>query len=248
VFCIISEKENMLSLRTLSQVLVLFTLTLTSRASKKMMLFFLKCLACVLNTHGSFVIQENSVLIPSSSDYHAYDNSWSVIFDNVDAVDFDVLIFEVCEEQPCPLQLEKFSELVDCDGLTQHFNESAWHNHHISRQIQSSSTILCNDMHGNPDEVQIISNVIIRDEGGRPLVSLRQPLALEILNDESMLSAWGNQINATDIGIDTSRPVYEMVLRVTQVLNLSVVYTRSRTLVGVPRAPRRTKRPFLFQQ
>jgi hypothetical protein len=63
-----------------------------------------------------------------------------------------------------------------------------------------------------------------------------------------MLSAWGNQINATDIGIDTSRPVYEMVLRVTQVLNLSVVYTRSRTLVGVPRAPRRTKRPFLFQQ
>ena len=38
----------MLSLHTLSQVLVLLTLTLTSLASKTIMLFFLKGLACVL--------------------------------------------------------------------------------------------------------------------------------------------------------------------------------------------------------
>jgi hypothetical protein len=225
----------MLSLRTLSQVLVLLTLTLTSRASKKIMLFFLKGLACVLvrDAHGSFVIQENSVLIPSSSNYHAYENSWSTVFDNVDAVDFDILIFEVCSEQPCPSQLEKFSELVDCDGLIEHFNESAWYNQYVSRQIQSSSTSLCNDMHSNPDQVQMVSNVIIRDERERSLVSLRQPLALDILNDESMLSAWGNQINATDIGIDTSRPVYEIVLRVTQVLNLQRVFAIHQSLVRV---------------
>ena len=58
-------------------------------------------IAC--GVHGSFFIQENGVLVPSSSEYHAYDDSWSVNFNNVDAVDFDILVFEVCREQPCPI-------------------------------------------------------------------------------------------------------------------------------------------------
>ena len=88
-------------------------------------------------------------------------STWITVFDNIDAVDFDILIFEVCSEQLCPSQLEKFSELVDSDCLIEHFNENVWYNQYVSRQIQSSSMILCNDMHCNPDQVQMVSNVII---------------------------------------------------------------------------------------
>jgi hypothetical protein len=89
-------------------------------------LFLAMFIAC--GVHGSFFIQENGVLVPSSSEYHAYDDSWSVNFNNVDAFDFDILVFEVCWEQPCPSQFDEVSELLDCAGLIDHFNDSTWYN------------------------------------------------------------------------------------------------------------------------
>lgn len=182
---------------------------------------------------GRFVLEENSVILPSSSDYRAYENAWTVNFDNVNAVDFDILVVEVCREQPCPVQLERFSGLVECDELVQTFNDSAWYNHYISSQIATSSSLLCNNMHSTPDEVQIDSNVILQDSGGRPWVILRQPLSLEVVNEQELLSQWAHEINSTDVGIETSRPVYEIVLRITQVLKLQRVFALHQSLVRV---------------
>ena len=62
---------------------------------------------------------------------------------------------------------------------------------------------------------------------------LRQPLSLEVVNDKDLLSLWGHEINSTDVGINTSRPVYEMVLRATQVLNLQRLFALHHSLVRV---------------
>jgi hypothetical protein len=148
-------------------------------------------------------------------------------------VGVDILIVEVCRGQPCPVQLEVFSGLVDCDALVRTFNDSAWYNQYISSQIASSSSLLCNNMHSGPDEVQMEANVILQDSDGRPWVILRQPLALEVVNDQDLLSRWGHEINSTDVGINTSRPVYEIVLRITQVLKLPRVFALHQSLVRV---------------
>lgn len=227
--CVISGNAGMRSPAARGPV----RLTATPRASRRGMCVLFLVVLLVGGASGSFVIPENSVLLPSSSDYRAYENSWTVNFDNVNAVDFDILIVEVCRGQPCPVQLEAFSGLVDCDALVRTFNDSAWYNHYISSQIASSSSLLCNNMHSGPDEVQMEANVILQDSDGRPWVILRQPLALEVVNDQDLLSRWGHEINSTDVGINTSRPVYEIVLRITQVLKLQRVFALHQSLVRV---------------
>jgi len=204
-------------------------LTLSSRTAGFMLLLL------VFAGPGScrFVIEENSVLLPSSSEYHAYENSWSVNFDNVNAVDFDILIVEMCIQQPCPSQLDRFSGLIACDDLSQTFNDSAWFNQHISSQIEFSAETLCDSMHKVPDKVQIDANVVMKDTIGRPWVTLRQPLSLQIINDPDMLRLWGHELNATEEGLNVTRPVYEMTLRVTQVLNLQRLFAYHQSLVRV---------------
>jgi hypothetical protein len=195
--------------------------------------FLLLLLVFVGPGSSRFVIEENSVLLPSSSEYHAYENSWSVNFDNVNAVDFDILIVEMCIQQPCPSQLDRFSGLIDCDDLSHTFNDSAWFNQHISSQIEFSAETLCDNMHRVPDKVQIDANVVMKDTIGRPWVTLRQPLSLQIINDPDMLRLWGHELNATEEGLNTTRPVFEMTLRVTQVLKLQRLFAYHQSLVRV---------------
>ena len=201
--------------------------------SSRMMGFLLLLLVFVGPGSSRFVIEENSVLLPSSSEYHAYENSWSVNFDNVNAVDFDILIVEMCIQQPCPSQLDRFSGLIDCDDLSHTFNDSAWFNQHISSQIEFSAETLCDNMHRVPDKVQIDANVVMKDTIGRPWVTLRQPLSLQIINDPDMLRLWGHELNATEEGLNTTRPVFEMTLRVTQVLKLQRLFAYHQSLVRV---------------
>jgi hypothetical protein len=186
-------------------------------------------LAC--GVQGSFVIEENGVLVPSSSEYHAYDDSWRVNFNNVDAVDFDVLVFEVCREEPCPSQLDELSELIDCAGVIDHFNDSSWYNQYVSEQISLSG--LCQSIHDKDDELQIGANSVLLDGDGRPWLSVRQPLAVEFLNNEHMLELWTQRVNASDGPMNTSRLVREIVLRVTQVLKLQRVFALHQSVVRV---------------
>jgi hypothetical protein len=180
-----------------------------------------------------FVIEENSVLLPSSSEYHAYENAWSVNFDNVNAVDFDMLIVEMCAEQPCPAQLDGFSGLMGCEDLPRAFNDSAWVNQYIASQVRSSVEALCETMHAVPDWVQVDANVVVRDALGRPWVTLRQPLSLQIANDPEMLALWGRELNATEERLNTTRAAFEMTLRVTQELNLQRRFAFHQSLVRV---------------
>jgi hypothetical protein len=180
-----------------------------------------------------FLIPENSILVPSSSEYHAYDDSWSVNFDNVNSVDFDLLVFEVCSENPCRMQLPHVSTLVDCAGLIEHFNNSGWHNQYISERVPFSS--LCQLIHEKEDELQVLANSVLLDEAGRPWLAVRQPLALEFLNSEHMLGLWTEPVNASD----AQTPDRQLVLRVTQVLKLHSAFALHQAVVRVSFAPPR---------
>jgi hypothetical protein len=194
---------------------------------------FLALLVRCAGVRREFFIQENSILVPSSSEYHAYDDSWSVSFKNVDAVDFDLLVFEVCSEEPCPVQLDHMSALVDCAGLIDHFNNSGWHNQYISERVPFSS--LCQLIHEKEDELQVLANSVLLDEAGRPWLAVRQPLALEFLNSEHMLGLWTEPWNASD----AQTPDRQLVLRVTQVLKLHSAFALHQAVVRVSFAPPR---------
>ena len=204
-------------------------LTRATPTSRMLSVLFLCTIAC--GVHGSFFIQENGVLVPSSSEYHAYDDSWSVNFNNVDAVDFDILVFEVCREQPCPSQFDEVSELLDCAGLIDHFNDSTWYNQYISEQISLRG--ICQSIHDRNDELQIGANAVLLHGDGRPWLSVRQPLALEFLNEEHMLELWTLRVNASDGSMETSRLVREIVVRVTQVLKLQRVFALHQSVMRI---------------
>jgi hypothetical protein len=190
-------------------------------------------LAFAVHVGCSFVMEENSMLLPSSSEYHAYENSWSVNFDNVNAVDFDVLVVEICTQPPCPSQLDRFSGLMDCNSVARMFNDSKWFNSYTSHEASEAVELLCDNMHSSPDQVQINANVIARDAFERPWVTLRQPLSLHIINDIDMLGRWARELNATEEGLNTTRAAFEMVLRVTQVLKLQRIFAYHQSLVRV---------------
>jgi hypothetical protein len=192
-------------------------------------IFLALFIAC--GVHGSFFIQENGVLVPSSSEYHAYDDSWSVNFNNVDAVDFDIIVFEVCTEQSCPPQFDEVSELLDCAGLIDHFNDSTWYNQYISEQISLHG--ICQSIHDRSDGLQIGANAVLLHGDGLPWLSVRQPLALEFLNDEHMLELWTRRVNASDGSMETSRLVREIVVRVTQVLKLQRVFALHQSVMRI---------------
>jgi hypothetical protein len=78
-----------------------------------------------------------------------------VNFDNVNAVDFDVLVVEICTQPTCPSQLDLFSGLLDCDSVAQMFNDSKWFNSYTSHEASEAVELLCDNMHSSPDQVQI---------------------------------------------------------------------------------------------
>jgi hypothetical protein len=205
-------------------------LTHTTPTARLLSVLFL-AMFITCGVHGSFFIQENGVLVPSSSEYHAYDDSWSVNFNNVDAVDFDILVFEVCSQQPCPSQFDEVSELLDCAGLIDHFNDSTWYNQYVSERISLHG--ICQSIHDRNDELQIGANNVLLDGDGRPWLNVRQPLALEFMNDEHMLELWTRRVNASDGAMETSRLVREIVVRVTQVLKLQRVFALHKSVMRV---------------
>jgi hypothetical protein len=132
-----SEIRDMPRIAMETWVMLFARTTSTPRMlSVLLLVLFLTC-----DVHGSFVIHENGVLVPSSSEHHSYDDSWSVNFNNVDAIDFDILVYEVCREEPCPLQLDKLSELIDCAEFMNQFNDSAWYNQYVSEQVSMAFVV-----------------------------------------------------------------------------------------------------------
>ena len=205
------------------------------RRERKVLVIMALLVQCAA-VRRDFFMKENSIVVPSKSEYHAYDDSWSVSFENVNAVDFDLLIFEVCRQHPCPVKMDHMSALVDCAGLLDHFNtsrSSAWHNQFISKLVPFSS--LCQLMHEKEDELQLLINSVLLDDVGSPWLTVRQPLALQFLNSEHMLGLWTEPVNASGAvnASDTRTPDRQLVVRVTQVLKLHSAFALHQAVVRV---------------
>jgi hypothetical protein len=108
-----------------------------------------------------------------------------------------------------------------------------WFNQYVSNQIEVSPELFCDKMHAMPDSVQIDSNVVMKDVMGRASMTIRQPLSLQIVNDPDMLQLVGREVNATEEGLNTTRPVFEIMLRITQVLKLQRLFAYHQSLVRV---------------
>jgi hypothetical protein len=100
--------------------------------------------------------------------------------------------------------------------LIDHFNDSTWYNQYVSERISLHG--ICESIHDRSDELQIGANTVLLHGDGRPWLNVRQPLALEFLNDEDMLELWTRRVNVSDRPMETSRLVREIVVRVMQVL------------------------------
>ena len=59
-------------------------------------LYTMLCLIAFASTQAFFTIDQNNVLLGAGVEFHAYDNAWTVHFENVAAVHFDALIVQVC--------------------------------------------------------------------------------------------------------------------------------------------------------
>ena len=74
------------------------TTILSQKKRVRIVLFIIGLCAQFLHIESRYVIEENDNVMAADVKWLAYENSWQVLFSNVDAVDFDVLIFQVCIE------------------------------------------------------------------------------------------------------------------------------------------------------
>lgn len=160
----------------------------------------LLCLIVISSTQALFTIDQNYVLLGAGVEFHAYDNAWTVHFENVAAVHFDALVVQVCRppvgdlEVQCPGALRTSSEVTDCDGLHamthlpnyEHtFLESVSNTHDGVHAYESK---VCNRAQHDADALQMDLNTILRDAQNRTLVTLRQPLAVHIMYEPDALA------------------------------------------------------------
>lgn len=79
--------------------------------------------------------------LSSTAEFHAYEDAWSIIFENVREIDFHVLFVQVCSSRSACSEYagadETASSIVSCDALTHTLNTSAWHNQYLQQVMHS---------------------------------------------------------------------------------------------------------------
>jgi hypothetical protein len=159
--------------------------------------------------------------ISSTAEFHAYEDAWSISFDNVRDIDFHVLFIQICSSRSECLGHagadETASSIVTCDALTHTLNSSVWHNQYLQQIMRSpaQSETFCSQLRTQADAVQVHADEILRDNEQRLLLRVRQPLSLMLLNIEGMLSTWAPP--------DPAFPdfAYTLTVRLTRVLVLA---------------------------
>lgn len=159
--------------------------------------------------------------LSSTAEFHAYEDAWSISFDNVQDIDFHVLFIELCSSRSECLEYagadETASSIVTCDALTHTLNSSVWHNQYLQQVMRSpaQTAAFCSQLKTQADTVQMHADDILRDSEQRLFLRVRQPLSLMLLNIEAMLSKWAPP--------DLAFPdfAYTLTVRLTRVLALA---------------------------
>ena len=121
------------------------TTILRQKKCVHIVLFIISLCAQFSNSESKYVIEENDNVMAADVKWLAYENSWQVLFSNVDAVDFDVLIFQVCieNETACTSHVQT-STLASCSTLTQMLNSTSLVNENVQKYIQNEN--LCSNI------------------------------------------------------------------------------------------------------
>ena len=180
-----------------------------------------------------FSISQNNILMGAGVEYHAYENAWTVHFENVGEVHFDALFVQVCqpagnasEDAKCVEPLQTPYEITDCGGLF-HLMQWSRFSHAYLDSLSNASSFearVCNRIRTSSDELQLDLNTILLDAKDRRLVTLRQPLALHIAYEPDTLARFTTQ------GANHSMQVTFLL---TQVIALQHTYTVHRRLLTI---------------
>lgn len=177
---------------------------------------------------SKYVIEENDNVIAADVKWLAYENSWQVLFANVDAVDFDVLIFQVCieNETACTSHVQT-STLASCSTLTQMLNSSSLVNENVQKYIQNEN--LCSNIKNSVEEFQIASNTIFTNKHRKPIIFVRQPLSLIITKDKYFDSIFEKEI----VDANFTQPHFKIVFKITQILILQQIFAVHQSVIRV---------------
>lgn len=169
-------------------------------------LYTMLCLIQFASTQAFFTIDQNNVLLGAGVEFHAYDNAWTVHFENVAAVHFDALVVQVCRppvdesEFQCPGVLRTSSEVTDCDGLHT-ITHLPNYEHTFLKSLSSAhdgmhayESKVCNRAQHDANALQMDLNTILRDSQNRTLVTLQQPLAVHIMYEPDALADFASTI------------------------------------------------------
>jgi hypothetical protein len=134
---------------------------------------------------GDYRIAESEPMKITGTEYHAYENAWSVSF-YVPTIN-SILVFALCRE-PCPPVSSEY-RLYECLPMISTIGEQKWHNQYMSTHA-ADGEMLCNAIRSNPGDVQNAVDKILSDSAGGALVRLRHPNTLVIFYEEEVVLNW----------------------------------------------------------
>lgn len=199
-----------------------------SKKIVRIVLLIMGLCAQFIHSESRYVIEENDNVLAADVKWLAYENSWQVLFSNVDAVDFDVLIFQVCikNETACTALLQT-STLASCSTLTQMLNSTSLVNENVQKYIQNEN--LCSKIKNSAEEFQIASNTIFTNKHSKPIIFVRQPLSLIITKD----SYFDSIFEKTLVNANFTKPHFEIVFKITQILTLQKIFAVHQSVIRV---------------
>lgn len=173
---------------------------------------------------ANYIIPQNAVLTDVQANYHAYENAWSIQFSNMNDVNFNVLIVEVCalaqNKSMCPTDVPQISSIISCVDLLDLLRQDNWYNTYIhSNKFKILTESFCHEIHNTPSLVQNGVDTVLSgttNEINNPLVFLRQPMTLIIKNQNELLQRW--VIPHRQLGEEVLQ--FTLQLRLTQLLSL----------------------------
>ena len=134
---------------------------------------------------------DEGVLQVARTDFHAYENAWSVSFGDLPGHAFDLLVFELCRSH-CSLAPASTSRPQSCTSLAESFQEPGWHNEYMASSGNRSAG-LCAEIHTAAHQVQVAASHVLSDEAGGALALLRAPLVLVLYNEDALVRLWTSQ-------------------------------------------------------
>lgn len=204
------------------------TTILRQKKCVHIVLFIISLCAQFSNSESKYVIEENDNVMAADVKWLAYENSWQVLFSNVDAVDFDILIIQVCidNETACTSNVQT-STLASCSTLTQMLNSTSLVNENVQKYIENDN--LCSKMKNSAEEFQIASNTIFTNKHSKPIIFVRQPLSLIITKDNYFDSTFQNKI----FNANFTKPHFQIMFKITQILILQKIFAVHQSVIRV---------------